>query len=137
MADRVRKVDYFKIRASNSAGQGARVLEGLQDEGVNLLVFSGFPRNGRAQIDFVPENTGKFLKAARKLGLTLSKKKKGFLIQGQDRIGAIGKAMRKLADARINVTAIDAVCAGKGRYGAVLWVKPAKYAKAAKALHAS
>ncbi|HEY5648537.1 MAG TPA: hypothetical protein VIU33_03495 [Nitrospiria bacterium] len=137
MADRVRKVAYFKVRASNSAGQGARLLEGLQEEGVNLLAFSGFPRNGRAQIDFVPENTGTFLKAARKLGLTLSKKKAGFLVQGQDRIGAVGKTMRKLADARINVTAIDALCAGKGRFGAILWVKPAKVSKAARVLRAS
>ena len=137
MADRVRKVAYFKIRASNKAGEGSRILEGLQDAGVDLLVFSGFPRGGHAQIDFVPENTGKFLQAARRLGLKPSKKKVGFLIQGQDRIGAVGRMMKKLADARINVTAIDAICAGKGLYAAILWVKPPNVAKAAKALRAS
>ncbi len=137
MADKVKKVDYFKIRTSNSAGQGAQVLEDLQKEGVNLLVFSGFPRNGRAQIDFVPQNTAKFIKAAKKLDLKVGKKKVGFLIQGADRIGAVGRTMRKLADASINVTAIDALCAGKGRYGAILWVKAPKVAKASKILRAS
>ena len=137
MADRVRKVAYFKIRTSNKMGEGSRILEGLQDAGVNLLVFSGFPRGGQAQIDFVPGNTGNFLKAARKLGLKPSKKKVGFLVQGEDRIGAVGKIMKKLGDAKINVTAIDAVCAGKGRYAAILWVKPPKVSKAAKVLRAS
>jgi hypothetical protein len=45
--------------------------------------------------------------------------------------------MSKLADAGINITAIDAVAAGGGRYGAILWVKPAEVRKAAKALGAT
>jgi hypothetical protein len=42
--------------------------------------------------------------------------------------------MQKLADAKINVTAIQAVTAGMGRYGAIFWVKPRDTNKAAKAL---
>jgi hypothetical protein len=34
----------------------------------------------------------------------------------------------------VNGTALDAVCAGSGRYGAILWVKPEAMAAAAKAL---
>jgi hypothetical protein len=44
--------------------------------------------------------------------------------------------MQKLADANINVTAIDAVSAGGGRYGAILWVKSSDVGKAARALKA-
>jgi hypothetical protein len=44
--------------------------------------------------------------------------------------------MTKLAAKRINVIAIDAVCAGSGRYGAILWVSPSQYGKAARALKA-
>src|SRR5512143_3907920 len=36
--------------------------------------------------------------------------------------------------AKINLTATDAVCAGMGRYGAILWVKPRDVKKAAKVL---
>jgi hypothetical protein len=43
----------------------------------------------------------------------------------------------KLADAGVNITALDAVAAGEGRYGAILWVKPAEVRKAAKALGAT
>ncbi len=44
--------------------------------------------------------------------------------------------LQKLADAGINVTAADAVAAGKGRYGMLLWVKPRDYAQAARVLGA-
>jgi predicted amino acid-binding ACT domain protein len=57
-------------------------------------------------------------------------------VQGSDRVGAVHADLRRLAEAGINVTAADAVTAGKGRYGMILWVKPRDYARAAKALRA-
>jgi len=63
--------------------------------------------------------------------------KTGFLVQGEDRRGAVAELMAKLADAKINVTAIDAVAAGAGRYGAILWVKLGDVTKAAKILGTS
>jgi len=101
------------------------------------VAFSGFPRGGRAQIDFIPENTAAFKRAAKQAGIGLGPTKKGFWVQGQDRVGAIAQMLAKLAKAKINVTAIDAVSAGKGRYGAIFWVKPRDVAKATKILGAS
>lgn len=136
MADRLRKVDYFYVMVPNTAGQGAKVLAGLAAEGVNLLAFSGFPSGGKGQLDLVPENSAKFRRAAKKLKLKLSKRKTGFLLQGSDRVGAMTKTLKTLAAAKINVTALDAVTGGEGRFGAIFWVKPKKVAKAAKLLHA-
>jgi hypothetical protein len=136
MAETIRKVDYFYIEAPNKPGEGARVLGVLRDAGVNLLAFSGFPQGRRAQIDFIPDNTAKFKAAAKKAKLNISSAKKAFLVQGVDRRGAIAGIMGKLSAANINVTALDAVAAGKGRYGTILWVKPGDFAKAAKALGA-
>jgi hypothetical protein len=48
----------------------------------------------------------------------------------------VAEALQKLADAAINVTAVDGVSAGAGRWGAILWVKPQSVVKAAKVLHA-
>ena len=132
----VRKVAYFYIEAPNKPGEGAKVLAALRDAGVNLLAFSGFPRGRKAQIDFIPEDPALFKAAARKAGLKLSAAKTGFLIHGEDRPGAVAGIMGKLGDAGINVTAIDAVGAGEGCYGAILWVKSADVPKAAKALGA-
>jgi len=135
MANIIRKVDYFKVEVQNKAGEGARILSALRAEGINLLFFTGFPRGRKSQLDFVPENGPAFLKAAKKTGLAVTKNT-AFLAQGQDRPGVIAGIVSKLADAGINITAVDAVAAGGGRYGAILWVKPAAVRKAAKALGA-
>ena len=133
MTDSIRTVDYFKAQVPNKTGEGARILSALRAEGVNLLFFTGFPRGRSAQIDFVPKNGPAFRKAARKIGLAVTKKT-AFLLQGKDRPGAIAGIASKLADAGVNITAIDAVAAAAARYGAILWVKPADVRKTAKTL---
>lgn len=137
MADLIRKVDYFKMEVADKPGEGARILGALRDAGINLLAFTGFPRGRRAQIDFIPEDSAAFKKAAKKAGLKIGPKKSGFLVQGEDRVGAVASVASALAQAKINITAIDAVTGGEGRYGAILWVKPADLKKAAKALGVS
>jgi hypothetical protein len=137
MADRVRKVNYCYVTVSNRAGQGAKVLGQLKDAGVNLLAYSGFPvKGGKAQLDFVPENMAALRRVAKKNGWRLSKPKKGFLITGKDEQGAAHRHIDRLAGARISITAADAVVAGKGRYGMILWVKPKDYNRAARVLRA-
>ncbi len=137
MAHRVRKVNYCYITVPSRAGHGAKVLGALKKEGVNLLAFSGFPtKKGMAQLDFVADNMASLKRVAKKNGWRLSKVKKGFLAQGDDAVGVAHRHIQKLADQKINITAADAVAAGKGRYGMLLWVKPKDYSRAAKALGA-
>lgn len=136
MADTIRKAGYFSIKVSNRPGEGARLLKALREEGVSLLAFTGFPDGAKAQVDFVPENAAALKKAARKMKIDLGKKKTAFLLRGDDRVGALVGVLEKLAAARINMTAMDAVSAGKGRYGAIFWVKPQALAKAARVLGA-
>lgn len=133
MATTVRAVDYFATDIPDKPGEGARALEALRDSGVNLLALSAFPRGRRSQVDFIAEDSGKLKAAARRAGLKLRAKKTAFLIQGEDKPGAVAEVIAKLADKNINVTAIDAVCAGAGRFGALLWVKPADVARAKRA----
>lgn len=136
MADVIRKVTYYKTQVVDKPGEGARVLGILKDAGVNLLAFTGFPRGKRAQMDFIPEDEALFKKAARKAKIKLAPKKAGFLVQGEDKVGAVYDVISKLAEEKINITAIDAVTAGEGRYGAILWVKPRDVGKATKILGA-
>jgi predicted amino acid-binding ACT domain protein len=63
--------------------------------------------------------------------------KRGFLVQGDDRVGAVADLLERLGSAKINVTAIDAVSITDGRYGAILWVAPNDVKKAAALLGAS
>ena len=136
MSDKLRKVDYFYADIPNTPGQAAKIMAGLADAGVNLLAFSGFPDGRRAQLDLVPDDSAKLKRAAKTMGLKLSAKKTGFLLTGDDRVGAVTALLGKLASAKINVTAIDAVSSGDGRFGAIFWVKSDNVAKAAKLLGA-
>jgi prephenate dehydratase len=137
MLDTVRKLDYFAIQAPDRPGEGARLLAALKGNGVNLLALSGFPAGRKSQIDLVPEDAAALRAAAKKMKLALGARKTCFVIQGDDRVGALADTLQTLADAKINVTAIQAVTAGMGRYGAIFWVAPRAVAKAAKALGAS
>ncbi len=135
--DTVRLVDYFYVMTPHKPGVGAAVLDELRRASVNLLVFSGFPSGRGAQMDFVPENADAFRAVAKQAKWKLKGPKRAFLIAGDDRTGAVAEVMRKLADAKINVTAVDAVCAGAGRYGAILWVAPRDVTRAARTLGAA
>ncbi len=137
MADRVRKINYCYAKVSARAGQGAAMLSKLRDARVNLLAFTGFPiGGGKAQLDFVSDDMVGVRRVARREGWLLSKTKNGLLVQGSNEFGACHRQLKKLADERINVTAVDAVAAGRKRYGMILWVKPKDYVRASRALRA-
>jgi len=137
MADTVKRVQYFYVEVSDKPGEGARLLTLFKDAGVSLLAFSGFPKGRRAQVDFIPADPAAFRAAARKAKLKVVGPKTGFFIQGEDRTGAVAEVMAKLAEAKINITACDAVAAGEGRYGAILWVKPRDVQKTSRVLEAA
>ena len=134
MAETIQLVDYFYMEAPDKPGEGARALAQLKEAGVNLWAFSGFPKGRRAQLDFIPTDPATFKAVAKKNKWRLVGPKKGFVIQGEDRVGALADLLAKLADAKINVTATDAVCGGADRYGVILWVKARDVKRAAKAL---
>ena len=129
MADAIRVVEYFYVTVPNKPGEGARLLDTLRQQGVNLLAFSAFPSGRKSQADFVPEDAAAFTRAAKKAKWKLKGPKKGFLVEGDDRVGAIADLIGALAAAKINITALDAVSVG-GRYGAIFWVAPKDLKKA-------
>jgi hypothetical protein len=136
MADTVRSVDYYYVTVPDEPGEGRRILSALKDDGVNLLAFLGFPQDGRSQLDLVPDDPQSLREAAERAGVTLSEPKRAFLIEGDDRVGAVADTTAKLADANINLVAAAATTTGSGRYGMILWVAPADYERAAEALGA-
>jgi hypothetical protein len=137
MADTIRRVEYYYVTVPDKPGAGAAVLTPLETAGVNLLGYLGFPSGrGKSQIDLVPEDAAALKAAARSAGLKLSRAKRAFLIQGDDRVGTVADLARRLSGARVNITAAAAAAAGGGRYGMILWVAPRDFGKAAKALGA-
>jgi hypothetical protein len=135
MARAVRQVDYFYIEVPNKVGEGAKILQSLKDAGVNLIAFSGFPSGRRAQLDFFPADAAAFKRIARINRWKVVGPKRGFLVQGDDRIGAVADLVGELAAAKIGVIAVDAVSVDD-RFGALCWVAPRDVKKAAKVLGA-
>ena len=74
---------------------------------------------------------------ARKAKWKVTGPKVAFLIAGDDRTGAMADIYERLAAAKINIVASDAVVAGAGRFGAILWVEPRDVARTAKVLGAA
>jgi hypothetical protein len=135
MADTVRRVEYCYATVPDEPGEGDKVLSALRESRVNLLAILAFPvGGGQSQIDLVPEDPDSLREAARQAGIALTEAKQAFLIQGDDRVGAVADVTSKLAEANVNITALAATGAGSGRYGMILWVAPADYERAAGAL---
>lgn len=135
MADTIRKVEYFCATVEDKPGEASRLLRHFSKKGVNLVALTAFPLgDGRSQLDFFPESAEKIQKAAADAGLTLVGPKKAFLIQGEDRPGALVEHHQRLSNAGINVHASNGVSDGSGRFGYVLWVKPEDFEEAARTL---
>lgn len=136
MADTVRRVEYFSIEVADKPGEAFRVLQTLVSAGITLLACSGHKVDERARIEVVPDDAAAFHSAAATAGLAFRTTRVGFLVQGEDRPGALAQQLQRLSSAGINVTGIDALGAGAGRWGAILGVQPADVERAAAALGA-
>lgn len=135
MAEKVRKAEYFYATVEDKPGEVRRLLEFCSAHSVDLINFTAFPiGEGRAQLDFFPEDVEKLRLAAREAGIPLVGPKKAFLIQGDEKIGVLVEYHLRLANAGINVHAANGTIDGYGGFGYVLWVKPEDYEKAAQAL---
>lgn len=137
MAEETRQVEHYAASIPDKVGEGARVLGALRDAGVNLIAFWGYPNGkGRAQLEFIPENGAAFVAAARHAKLRL-RKGTALYVHGDDRPGAVADILKRLAEARISVGALQAVSGGQGTYGAVIFLPRAAARKAATVLGAA
>jgi hypothetical protein len=134
--DTIRVADYYYVTVADRPGEGARVVQTLKDAGVNLVALHAFPEGRRAQIDFFPSDAAALRAAARKAGWKLVGPRRAFVIEGEDRVGALVDVFTKLAEAKINITATDAIATG-GRYAAIVWVQARDVNKAKKVLGAA
>jgi hypothetical protein len=132
---RIRRVEYFHATVKDQPGEAYRLLSQLASADVNLLAFNAVPVGPeQTQLVIFPESVESLAQAAEKTGLILTGPQRAFLIQGDDKLGALVDMHRKLSDARINVYASSGVTDGVGGYGYVLYVRSEHYEDASAAL---
>jgi hypothetical protein len=134
MADDVRRVEHYTIDIKDEVGAGARALAALR--GVNLIAAWGYPAGpGKAKLELVPKDGAGFAAAAKAAGLEIGTPTPAFYVSGGDRPGAIAEKFEALAQAKVNVSAAQAVSDDRGHFGAIIFVAPADLQKAATALN--
>jgi len=135
MAESVKRVEYYYAVVEDKPGAARKLLEFCSAHGVSLTNLTAFPvGEGKAQIDFFPEDVDILKTAAGEAGIPLVGPRKAFLIQGDDRLGVLTEYHLRLAGAGVNVYAANGTNDGRGGFGYVLWVRPEDYEKAARAL---
>jgi hypothetical protein len=138
MRERISRIEYFAITVGDKPTELGEITKKLAVEDINLLALSVFPlEKGKLQVDFVPERPEDFTRIAKKLNLAIGRPKVAFLIEGEDRKGALSEALVKLGTEKIGIRATYGVCGGNGRYGALIWVAPNDVESAARILGAT
>lgn len=138
MLESVKNVEYYYTIVEDKPGEARKLLDFLSERMVNLLALSAFPvGEGRSQIDLFPDDPDVLKEAAADAQISLVGPKKAFLLQGEDKIGALYDFHLKLSNAGINIYACNAVVDGTGRFGYIIWVNPDDYEEASKVLRSS
>jgi hypothetical protein len=137
MAEQVCRLKCFSVGVPNKPGAAASVLSVLKAAGVDLVAFWGYPAGkGHSQLDMIPLDVKAFSAALRKAKIKVIKKQAAFLLHGEDRTGALADGLAKVSAAGVNLQAVQAVSAGEGLFGAVLYTDAKDVRKAGKALGA-
>jgi hypothetical protein len=131
MGHSVRQVTAAVMQVEDRPGVLNRVLCVLRDAGVNMLAIASQRRKGMALMA-IPDDVQSVRKLAAEKGVHLSTRQV-FLVEGDDRVGALCDITEAIADAGINIEDIAALSAAR-RYAAVITFADADLEAAAKAL---
>ena len=130
---KIERVTYFLANIDDRPGTLLRIMRDLKGKNINLAGLWGFATyEGKAQLYVVPKSPDKLRNEWKASGL-LAEEGVGFLLKGADRAGALLTTLEALANAGVNMRAIDAV-AVSGQFGSFIWVHAADEKKAAAAL---
>ncbi|HSJ14268.1 MAG TPA: hypothetical protein VK939_07625 [Longimicrobiales bacterium] len=135
MAREVRRVAYFYTMVRDEPGEGYRLLTRLAELGTNLLAFTAVPIGPTTtQLALFPDDAAKLQAEGIRAGIELDGPHPALLVQGDDVIGALVELHDTLFREGINVFSSMAVASGAGRYGYLMYLRPADVDAAATAL---
>ncbi|MGI5819107.1 MAG: ACT domain-containing protein [Armatimonadota bacterium] len=131
MGHSIRQVTAVVMQVEDKVGVLNRVLCVLRDSGVNMLAIASQRRQGTALMA-ITEDADAVRKLASDQGVRLTTRQV-FLIEGDDRVGALCDITRAISEAGINIEDVAALSATR-RYAAVLTFADADLEAAGKAL---
>lgn len=133
MADKIVKTVSIGTEVDDRPGVLAEVTSAIADAGINLLAAAGYSiGGGRARLEAVAEDPAKLKDLATGMGMSVTETRV-FLVQGDDRVGALVETANALARAGANIVACFATAA-EGKYAACVAVRPEDFDRAAQAL---
>jgi len=131
MGHTIRQVTAVVLQVEDRVGVLHEVLCVLRDAGVNMLAIASQRRQGTALMA-IPEDVNAVRELARSRGVSLQWRQV-FLIEGDDRVGALCDITKALRDAGVSIEDVAALSAAK-RYAAVLTFADADLEAAGRAL---
>ncbi len=131
MGHSIRQVTAVVMQVEDEVGVLHQVLRTLRDAGVDMLAIASQRRRGTALMA-IPEDVGNVRQLAAERGVALQTRQV-FLVEGNDRVGALCDITEAITEAEINIEDVAALSAGK-RYTAVLTFADADLEAAAEAL---
>lgn len=135
MADVIRRVDYFNTTIRDRPGESYSLLSQFAEMGLNLVAFTAVPTGPtHTQLTLFPEDSSKMESAAQRAGMKLDGPHPAFLVQGDDKLGALVEIHQELFMADVNVYASSGVTDGRGTFGYLIYVRPEDYERAAAVL---
>lgn len=135
MAYQIRRVFYYYITVKDEPGTAYQLLAQFSGLGINLLAFTAIPVGPNStQLTIFPDDELDLEHLAKRSGLNLDGPHPAFHVQGDDELGALAQVHYKLFEARINVYASSGTSDGRGSFGYIIYVKPAEFEHAARAL---
>ena len=135
MTTQVSRVQYFYCSVRDRPGEAYGLLSRLAASGVNLLAFNAIPMgNEQTQLVLFPEDPQSLARVAEEEGLQLDGPQYAILMRGDDELGALAEIHRKLADAKVNVSASSGITDEEGRYGYVVYLAADDFSRATAAL---
>ncbi|MFW5868146.1 MAG: hypothetical protein ACOCX2_10045 [Armatimonadota bacterium] len=129
MGHTVRQVTAAVMQVNDEVGVLHRVLCVLRDAGVNMLAIASQRRKGVALMA-IPEDVKAVRELAADQGVHLQTRQV-FLVEGDDRVGALCDITKAISDAGISIEDVAALSASR-RYAAVLTFADANLEAASK-----
>jgi hypothetical protein len=132
---KAQRVTVLKTEIDDKPGSLLTLMKDLKAKNAGVAGLWGHGAgDGKATLFTIAKNQ-KRVRAVLKASGREVEEGTGFLLKGTDKTGAMVKPLKALAEAGVNIGALDAIAVG-GRFASFIWVDPADVDKAAKALGA-